>query len=55
MTTETKAKDRQISELARQVMGLSRDSLLIHLRFLDAALAKLPLRERGDMGCIACN
>jgi predicted metal-dependent peptidase len=55
VTTENRANDKKISELARQVMGLSRDNLLIHLRFLDAALAKLPLRERGNMGCIACD
>lgn len=48
---ETDAK--KISELAGKVLKLSRDDILIHLRFFDTALAKLALQEKPDIGCMA--
>lgn len=47
------ADEGKISSLAAQVMGLAHDDILIHLRFFDAALAKLGYRERKGMGCMA--
>ncbi|MCM1025612.1 MAG: VWA-like domain-containing protein [Roseburia sp.] len=46
-------RKKQISSLAKEVMALAHDQILMHLRFFDVALAQLPLRERWDMGCIA--
>ncbi len=40
---------KKITQLASQVMLLSRDDLLIHLRFLDASLANL--KQEARMGC----
>ena len=37
---------KRAEELALQVMRLSRDDLLIHLRFFDLALANLKLEQR---------
>ncbi len=39
----------KISSLARQVMGIARDDILMHLRFFDRALAGLPCRERPGL------
>lgn len=38
--------DRQVQALARQVVNLAHDDILIHLRFFDTALAGLKLEER---------
>lgn len=43
----------KISKLAGQIIQLSHDDILMHLRFFDTALAKLQMRERPGMGCIA--
>ncbi|MCM1090165.1 MAG: VWA-like domain-containing protein [Butyrivibrio sp.] len=43
----------EISALANQILQLVHDDLLMHLRFLDTALAKLPWRERAGIGCMA--
>ena len=44
-------KEKEIRELAGQVLGLGRDTLMVSLRFLDAALAGLSLRpEEGSGG-----
>ena len=39
--------------LAAQVMKLAHDDLLMHLRFLDTALANVPLAVREEMHCMA--
>lgn len=39
----------KISSLARQVMGIARDDILMHLRFFDRAMAGLPCRERPGL------
>ena len=43
----------RIGVLAERVILLSRDDLLVHLRFLDAALSKLSLQARPGLGTIA--
>ncbi len=45
--------EKKISELSNQILQLAHDDLLMHLRFLDTALARLPWRERAGMGCMA--
>ena len=45
-------RDRRIDALARDVLLLSRNTLLVHLRFLDAALSRFTF-ERSDDGHIA--
>ncbi len=47
------AEEEKLSELAVRVMGIARDDILIHLRFLDRALANLGCREKKGMGCVA--
>ena len=37
-----------ISALAGEVMGLARDDILMHLRFIAPVLAALPVRERRE-------
>ncbi len=43
----------KISSLAAQIMRLAHDDILMHLRFFDMALARLEVRERKDIGCMA--
>ncbi len=43
----------KISSIANQILKLAHDDILMHLRFLDTALNKLPWREKVGMGCIA--
>lgn len=47
------ASNAKISSLAAQIMRLAHDDILVHLRFLDLALAGLELKERRDIGCMA--
>lgn len=46
-------KNDKISELAREVIKLVHDGLLMNMRFLDVALTKLRLEERERMGAFA--
>jgi len=43
----------KISALAREVLSLARDELLVHLRFLDMALASLTWQEAYETGGVA--
>ena len=45
-------KQSRVSELAREVMSLSRSQLLVHLRFLDAALNRLELTELTGLALV---
>ncbi|MBO4982250.1 MAG: hypothetical protein J6C84_10260 [Lachnospiraceae bacterium] len=45
--------DKKISALARQILGLAHDDILIHLRFFDTALAELRWQEKAGSGCLA--
>lgn len=47
------ASNAKISSLASQIMRLAHDDILVHLRFFDLALAKLGLKERREIGCMA--
>ena len=42
-----------ISKLAKQVIGLAHDDILIHLRFFDTALARLLFQEKPQSGRMA--
>ncbi|MCM1189684.1 MAG: VWA-like domain-containing protein [bacterium] len=46
-------RKKKISSLAKEVMTLAHDDILMHLRFFDVALAQLRPVERWDMDCIA--
>lgn len=43
----------KISSLANQILQLAHDDLLMHLRFLDTALAGLPWREQANLNGVA--
>lgn len=49
---EETPRDNRIEKLAREILLLSRNTLLVHLRFLDSAVSRLPLVEtdEGHMG-----
>lgn len=47
---QTDQENKQISELAAEVIRLAHNGILMNLRFFDAALAELVLEERGQMG-----
>ncbi len=47
------ADAKKVSSLSNQILQLIHDDLLIHLRFLDTALARLPWQERAGIGCMA--
>lgn len=46
-------KDKKISKLAREILGLAHDDILVHLRFFDMALMKLKLQEKHGSLCMA--
>ena len=46
-------KQEQISALARDIIRLSHDGILLNMRFLDVALSALKLEERAGMGVFA--
>ena len=47
------ADAKKMTALANQILQLAHDDILMHLRFFDAALDRLPWRERGEIGCMA--
>lgn len=46
----TSDRQKKIQGIADQILRLSHDSLLVNMRFLDVALAKLSVTCRADMG-----
>ncbi len=48
-------KEKKTEELAARVMKLARDSIMMHLRFLDMAVAELPVQAGKVQGCMACD
>lgn len=48
-------KENWIEVLAAQVMELARDAIIMHLRFLDVAVAQLRTRPDRSAGTIACD
>ena len=53
MGTQDTHDIKKINALAKQILQLSHDDILIHLRFFDTALAKLIWKERPGTRCIA--
>lgn len=54
MVSETEKKKEKAGKLAAQILQLSRDSILIHLRFLDVAMSRLrPVESPGLNGVAA--
>ena len=53
MDQKEKEKERKISELASQLLGLAHDDILMHLRFFDLALAQITWQERKNTGMVA--
>ena len=47
------ANAKKIAALSREILTLAHDDILIHLRFLDAALARLVWKEKSGLGCMA--
>ena len=45
--------EKKISALAKQIMSLAHDDILMHLRFFDMALAQMKYQERRGIGCLA--
>lgn len=52
---ETERKNREQSLLAREVMQLATDQILVNLRFFDVALSRLRYQERFRLNTIACD
>jgi predicted metal-dependent peptidase len=50
---QDKEKDKKISRLADEILGLANDDILVHLRFFDMALAKLRRVEKKATMCMA--
>lgn len=44
--------DSQVSALAKEIIQLAHDGILINMRFLDVALSKLKMEEREQMGTV---
>lgn len=47
---EEQERQEKIGELAGRVMQLARDSIVVNMRFLDAALSRLEAEARGGLG-----
>lgn len=52
---EQNEKTKKIEALAARIMKLARDSIIMHLRFLDTAMAQLLAVPGKVQGCIACD
>lgn len=52
---EQKEKSKKLERLASQVLQLARDSIIMHLRFLDTAVAQLSVKQGKVKGCMACD
>lgn len=52
---EARLQAEKISKISSQVLSLSRDNILVNLRFFDSALASLKLKEEMSIGCIAAD
>lgn len=49
-TAQNADRQQKIQDLADKILRLAHDGLLIHMRFLDVALSKLPVECRPGMG-----
>ncbi|MEZ3479081.1 MAG: hypothetical protein K1W08_10810 [Lachnospiraceae bacterium] len=52
---ESETREAVVSELASKIWSLSRDRLLINLRFLDVALSSLRFQSRQQSGQVCCD
>lgn len=52
---EAMEQEEKISDLARQIMSLAHDDILMHLRFFDMALSQMKYQERRGIGCLAAD
>lgn len=48
-------KQKNMERLAAQVLSLSRDSIVVNMRFMDVALAKLIPVCKPDLNCVYCD
>ena len=53
MPQELNEKQKKIERLAINILGLARDNIVVHLRFLDIALAAMKLLPRKDIDRMA--
>ena len=53
MAAKSTQEKEKISALAKQILQLAHDDILIHLRFFDTALSKITWKEQAGTGCIA--
>lgn len=56
-TKQSKAEENmtQVSQIASRIWGLSRDRILVNLRFLDVALSGIKLKEQAGTDAIRCD
>lgn len=52
---QEKEKQKNLEQLAAQVLSLARDSIVVNMRFMDVALAGLSPVPRKQSGCIYCD
>lgn len=48
-------KTERIEALATQIWGLARDSIMLHMRFLDLAMVRLGLKSTPHIGSVSCD
>ena len=53
--SEKSQREQEMQELAMKIWGLSRDKLLVNLRFLDVALSSLRFEAKSGTGMICCD
>lgn len=54
-TEHTKTTESKILELANKILRLSKDQILVNLRFMDTALSALKLEPRSGLKGMACD
>lgn len=47
-------KEKQIIELSKQIWSLSKDKLLVNLRFLDNAISSINIKPKMGANCVYC-
>ena len=52
---QEKEKQKNLEQLAAQVLSLARDSIVVNMRFMDVALAGLSPVPGKQPGCIYCD
>ena len=44
------AQEAKIRSVAKKILAMSRNNLVVHMRFMDMAINKLPLIENWEIG-----